>query len=103
MAMVFCRGCAKEIHETAVTCPYCGASQGVAKIDDGISDKDFLATLILCLFLGVFGAHRFFVGKSGSGILQVLTLGGLGIWTLIDFVVILTGNFKDSEGKKIAE
>jgi hypothetical protein len=103
MAMVYCRGCAKEIHETAMTCPHCGATQGMAKANDGISNKDFLATMLLCLFVGVFGAHRFYVGKVGTAILQLFTFGGFGIWTLIDFIVILTGNFKDSEGKKITE
>jgi len=55
----------------------------------------------LCWFLGMFGAHRFHVGKIGTGILQILTLGGLGVWTLIDFILIIVGSFKDKEGKPI--
>ncbi len=62
-----------------------------------ISEKGFVPTILLCFFLGAFGAHRFYVGKIGTGILQLLTLGGLGIWVLIDFIVIVTGSFKDKE------
>ena len=65
------------------------------------SDKGFVPTLLLCFFLGSLGVHRFYVGKVGTGIVMLLTLGGLGIWTLIDFVIIATGNFKDKNGLKI--
>lgn len=65
------------------------------------SEKNFVATLLLCFFLGGLGIHRFYVGKIGTGILQLITLGGLGIWALIDFIIIVTGNFKDKEGAKI--
>ena len=62
------------------------------------SEKGFVPTLLLCFFLGSLGVHRFYVGKVGTGILMLITLGGLGIWTLVDFVIIATGNFKDKEG-----
>lgn len=65
------------------------------------SDKNWLATLLLCLFLGGIGVHRFYVGKVGTGILQLITLGGCGIWTLIDLIMIITGSFTDKEGNKI--
>lgn len=65
------------------------------------SEKDWLVTLLLSLFLGSIGIHRFYVGKIGTGILQVLTLGGCGIWTLIDIIMIATGNFKDKDGNVI--
>lgn len=102
MGMVFCRGCGKEIHETAPACPHCGAPQHVASASTGPrSDKDYLVTVLLCFFLGTFGVHRFYVGKVGTGLLMLVTLGGFGIWTLIDFIIVVIGNFTDSDGRKI--
>lgn len=65
------------------------------------SDKGFVPTILLCFFLGTFGIHRFYVGKIGTGILMLITIGGLGIWTLVDFIVIVCGNFKDKDGLPI--
>ena len=64
----------------------------------GNSEKSFVSTLILCVLLGEFGLHRFYVGKIVTGILMLLTLGGLGIWVLIDTIMIATQKFKDSNG-----
>jgi len=66
------------------------------------SSKKRTVALVLCFFLGVIGIHRFYVGKTGTGIAQILTLGGLGIWTLIDLIMILVGSFTDADGKKVA-
>lgn len=66
-----------------------------------VSEKGFVPTILLCFFLGMFGAHRFYAGKILTGILSLLTLGGLGIWTLIDFIIIACGNFKDKNGLPI--
>jgi TM2 domain-containing membrane protein YozV len=65
------------------------------------SEKSRLVTLLLAFFLGVFGAHRFYVGKIGTGILQLITIGGLGIWCLVDLIIILLGSFRDKEGARI--
>ena len=63
---------------------------------DNVSGKRKLVALLLCLFLGMFGAHRFYVGKIWTGVLIIVTLGGFfGIWPLIDAVMILAGSFKD--------
>lgn len=63
-----------------------------------ISPKSRVVCLLLCLLLGALGVHRFYVGKTGTGILMLLTLGGLGIWNLIDLIMIIVGSFTDKEG-----
>jgi len=55
----------------------------------------------LCFFIGIIGVHRFYVGKVGTGILMIVTLGGLGIWALVDLIMIITGSFKDKENRKL--
>ncbi|TDJ61599.1 MAG: NINE protein [Nitrospina sp.] len=65
------------------------------------SDKSFVTAILLCLFLGGLGVHRFWVGKKGTGFLMLLTLGGLGLWSLIDLIMIIMGRFTDSQGRKI--
>ena len=64
-----------------------------------MSDKRIVPALILCFFFGVFGAHRFYVGKIPTAIIQLLTLGGLGIWMVIDLILIILREFRDGEGK----
>jgi len=56
---------------------------------------------LLCFFLGCFGAHRFYTGSVGIGLAQLFTLGGCGIWALVDFILILTDSFRDGEGKPL--
>lgn len=51
----------------------------------------------------MFGAHRFYVGKTGTAIIQLLTLGGLGVWAMIDCILIIVGAFTDGEGNKITQ
>lgn len=73
----------------------------VDEFGNPVSPKSRLAAALLAWFLGVLGIHRFYVGKVGTGILMLVTLGGLGIWALIDFIVILVGSFKDKEGRRL--
>ncbi len=65
------------------------------------SPRSRLVTLLFCVLLGVFGVHRFYVGKIGTGILMLVTIGGLGIWTLIDLILIAVGSFRDKEGRRV--
>ena len=66
-----------------------------------ISPKSRLVAVLLCFFLGVFGAHRFYVGKIGTGVLMLVTVGGLGIWALIDLIFVVIGSFRDKEGRLV--
>ena len=66
-----------------------------------MGEKSFLTALLLILFLGWIGAHRFYVGKAGTAILFILTGGGLGIWYLIDLITIITGSFTDADGNTL--
>ena len=74
------------------------ASNNLITTGFSMSDKRILPAFLLCFFFGVFGIHRFYVGKVGTGILQLLTLGGFGIWAFIDFIMIIVGAFSDKEG-----
>ena len=79
-------------------------ANGKPAIDESgapVSPKSRLAAAILAWFLGFLGVHRFYVGKIGTGILMILTLGGLGVWVLIDFIMILVGSFSDKEGRRL--
>lgn len=60
---------------------------------------DWLVTLLLCIFLGAFGVHRFYTKQVGIGILQLITAGGCGIWVIIDVILIVTDTYKDGNGR----
>ena len=129
----FCSSCGAIIKIAAEICPKCGVRQMAATSsgDPNASEKSRTTTLILCIFLGVLGIHRIYIGKKGIGIAQVcisflcllelvsclvaghvppktsivisLIFSGFGIWAFIDFILILTGNFKDKEGKRVLD
>jgi len=120
---MFCGNCGNEIKEGVAFCPNCGTKTGEAgnvaqpqqtqqqgqvpahqQPDGGISNRDWLTTLLLCFFLSWFGVHRFYAGKTGTGVLMIL-IGWLtlGIWHLVDFITICVGKFKDKEGRLIVK
>ncbi len=65
------------------------------------SPKSFTVTTVLCFFLGALGIHRFYVGKIFTGILQLISGGGFGIWWIIDLIRLIMGKFTDDEGRLI--
>ena len=77
-SMVYCRGCGKEIHETAKSCPHCGATNA----SSGSGEKSRIAAALLAFFLGGFGAHKFYIGKIGQGFLYLIFC-----WTFIPAII----------------
>lgn len=65
------------------------------------SDKSRGVALALAAILGPFGGHRFYVGKTGTGLLMALTVGGLGLWYLYDLILVASGSFRDVEGRLV--
>ena len=63
--------------------------------------KSFVVTWLLSLLLGTFGIDRFYLGKIGTGILKLITLGGFGLWTLIDLIITLVGAQRDKQGRSL--
>jgi hypothetical protein len=80
---------------------FANGKPAVDEMGEPISPKSRLAAALLAWFLGFLGVHRFYVGKVGTGVLMILTLGGLGIWVLVDIIMILVGSFRDKEGLKL--
>lgn len=76
------------------------ANAGETNTNEG-GDKDYLTTVILSLFVGFLGVDRFYLGYTGLGLLKLFTLGGCGIWALIDLILILTGSLKAKNGTKL--
>ena len=62
------------------------------------SEKDWLVAVLLSFLVGYLGIDRFYLGHTGLGILKLVSLGGLGIWYIIDLILIVTGNMKDAQG-----
>ena len=66
-----------------------------------MENNKWLITLLLAIFLGGLGIHRFYVGKTGTGILWLLTFGLLGIGVIVDIIMIVTNSFTDKDGNVI--
>lgn len=66
------------------------------------SEKSRGVATALAALLGPFGAHRFYVGKTGTGTLMAVTLGGLGVWWLYDLIVVAAGDFRDADGRRLS-
>ena len=69
--------------------------------DPGVfSNRDWLVALVLSVIVGTLGVDRFYLGKIGTGILKLITFGGLGVWTIIDIILIAIKKLDDKEGLK---
>jgi TM2 domain-containing membrane protein YozV len=66
-----------------------------------VSPKNRTAALVLAILLGWLGIHRFYVGKVGTGLLMLITVGGAGIWWLIDIILIAVGSSTDKAGLSV--
>ena len=103
---MYCSNCGAQIDDQAVICVKCGVPTDRFKRFNAPGSPpaegfDWLSTLLLCFFLGAFGAHNFYTRKTGVAIIQLFTLGGLGIWALIDFIMIITESYRDGYGRPL--
>lgn len=97
---MYCNQCGAEATTQAVVCVKCGAA--VTRIPPtplNQSDKDWLTAILLSFFLGGLGIDRFYLGYTTLGVVKLLTLGGCGVWALIDFILIIMNKIPDSDGK----
>lgn len=102
--MKYCAQCGAQLVDEAVVCPHCGCAVAPTKtVDPNASPKSRLITLLLCIFVGGLGIHRFYVGKIGTGVLWLLTAGCFGIGALVDLIMIACGTFTDSDGKPVTD
>jgi TM2 domain-containing membrane protein YozV len=102
---MYCRNCGKQIDDSSAFCVYCGVATtnqpGTNLVIDGVQRYDWLTTLLLCFFLGGFGVHSFYTKKTAIGVAQLLTLGGCGIWALVDLIMIITEGYRDGNGNPL--
>jgi TM2 domain-containing membrane protein YozV len=106
---MYCRNCGKQLDDHSAFCVYCGAATTTAATNqpggnlviDGVQRYDWLTTLLLCFFLGGLGVHSFYTKKTGIGVAQLLTLGGCGVWALVDLIMIITEGYRDGNGNPL--
>lgn len=103
----YCTQCGGSMPESAQFCPGCGAKQGYAsgpgpvQSNSGSINTEWVVTLLLVWFFGYLGVHRFYHRRFGSGLLMLFTLGGFGIWYVIDLIMVIIGRFRDDSDRYI--
>ena len=120
---MYCNNCGTQIDDGTKFCPGCGASQTGAAFQQPVINvinnntntntntnvgkgyhyqhKSKWVAFFLCLFLGYLGAHRFYVGKTGTGIIWLFTAGLFGVVWILDLILILLGSFRDNAGQRL--
>lgn len=102
---MICNACKKEVPDNSTVCPSCGVP--LTPVATGNPEKSGLVALLLCLFLGGLGIHRFYTGHIITGIIMLIltiTVFGAfitGIWVLIDLILIVCGKFTTADGKAV--
>ncbi|MFM7525493.1 MAG: TM2 domain-containing protein, partial [Actinomycetota bacterium] len=79
-----------------------GLAMPASSIPGGFSKRTWMVALLLSFFLGTLGVDRFYLGQTGLGIAKLLTIGGCGIWALIDFILIAMKKLKDAQGLRLS-
>lgn len=97
--MAFCNTCGKEINDNAVVCVHCGCQIKGSTLQSSQGGVSKVVGILIVFFLGCLGVHRFMAGKTGTGVLWLLTAGLLGFGALYDLIMVCTDKFTDSNGE----
>lgn len=106
MEMRKCPFCGADIPTNAQKCYSCKQwldLKDVEEPDWHALPADYISTLLFAWFLGLLGAHRFYSGHFATGLAQLLTFGGFGIWSYVDLILLSINNFRDAKGRKLRD